>query len=149
MTALTTEHRRYSGGPQTSSTTFSPFDELLSRVIFSVYLFFSFNMISNENVHSHFNQNQVHLCSTCLQDRLIVSSGNISPSITGHASLWSYIISISGSGSMYEKQYGKQATLNSLKVLKSRTRDINFCEDLSMMAEEFSQHRFDGSFCSI
>lgn len=50
---------------------------------------------------------------------------------------------------MDEKQSGKQATLNSVKALKSRSRDINFCEDLSMTAEEFSQHRFDGSFCTI
>lgn len=41
------------------------------------------------------------------------------------------------------KQSGKQATPNSLKVPKSKTGDINFCEDLSVMGEEFSQHRFD------
>lgn len=44
---------------------------------------------------------------------------------------------------MDEKQSGKQATPNSLKALRSRTRDINFCEDLRMMAEEFSQYGFD------
>lgn len=41
------------------------------------------------------------------------------------------------------RQSGKQATPNSLKALKSRTGDIIFCEDLSGMAEEFSQLRFD------
>lgn len=40
------------------------------------------------------------------------------------------------------RQSGKWVIPDSLKALKSRTGDIKFCEDLNVMAEEFSYHRF-------